>query len=93
MEIEKVTPLNLDGVNMSSKDVEDILGGASIDEGYEIPDVSCVGLSGTCKDGCRSGCKDSQKEGPCDPSCSSGCSQSCHDGCQAGCKKSNKEGK
>lgn len=42
MEIEKVTPLNLNGVNMSSKDVEDILGGASIDEGYEIPDVSCV---------------------------------------------------
>lgn len=79
MELEKLDNLNLGKENFSQEDVEDILGGVVEYDNYGIPDISCAGGSGSCKESCRDGCKDTQKKG-----------SSCSEGCIRGCKESNK---
>ena len=79
MELEKLDNLNLGKENFSQEDIEDILGGVTEYDNYGIPDISCAGGSGSCKESCRDGCKDSQKKG-----------SSCSEGCIRGCKESNK---
>lgn len=79
MELEKLDNLNLGRENFSQEDIEDILGGVTEYDNYGIPDISCAGGSGSCKESCRDGCKDTQKKG-----------SSCSEGCIRGCKESNK---
>lgn len=79
MELEKKDNLNLGKENFSQEDIEDILGGVTEYDNYGIPDISCAGGSGSCKESCRDGCKDTQKKG-----------SSCSEGCIRGCKESNK---
>ena len=79
MELEKLDNLNLGKENFSQEDIEDILGGVTEYDNYGIPDISCAGGSGSCKESCRDGCKDNQKKG-----------SSCSEGCIRGCKESNK---
>lgn len=79
MELEKLDNLNLGKENFSQEDIEDILGGVTEYDNYDIPDISCAGGSGSCKESCRDGCKDTQKKG-----------SSCSEGCIRGCKESNK---
>ena len=79
MELEKLDNLNLGKENFSQEDSEDILGGVTEYDNYGIPDISCAGGSGSCKESCRDGCKDTQKKG-----------SSCSEGCIRGCKESNK---
>lgn len=79
MELEKLDNLNLGKKNFSQEDIEDILGGVTEYDNYGIPDISCAGGSGSCKESCRDGCKDTQKKG-----------SSCSEGCIRGCKESNK---
>lgn len=79
MELEKLDNLNLGKENFSQEDIEDILGGVTEYDNYGIPDISCAGGSGSCKESCRDGCKDTQKNG-----------SSCSEGCIRGCKESNK---
>lgn len=79
MESEKLDNLNLGKENFSQEDIEDILGGVTEYDNYGIPDISCAGGSGSCKESCRDGCKDTQKKG-----------SSCSEGCIRGCKESNK---
>ncbi|MBU9911669.1 hypothetical protein KSW89_10220 [Prevotella copri] len=79
MELEKLDNLNLGKENFSQEDIEDILGGVTEYDNYGIPDISCAGGSGSCKESCRDGCKDTQKKG-----------SSCSEGCIRGCKESNK---
>lgn len=79
MELEKLDNLNLGNENFSQEDIEDILGGVTEYDNYGIPDISCAGGSGSCKESCRDGCKDTQKKG-----------SSCSEGCIRGCKESNK---
>lgn len=79
MELEKLDNLNLGKENFSQEDIEDILGGVTEYNNYGIPDISCAGGSGSCKESCRDGCKDTQKKG-----------SSCSEGCIRGCKESNK---
>ena len=79
MELEKLDNLNLGKENFSQEDIEDILGGVAEYDNYGIPDISCAGGSGSCKESCRDGCKDTQKKG-----------SSCSEGCIRGCKESNK---
>lgn len=79
MELEKLDNLNLGKENFSQEDIEDILGGVTEYDNYGIPDISCAGGSGSCKESCRDGCKDTQKKG-----------NSCSEGCIRGCKESNK---
>ena len=79
MELEKLDNLNLGKENLSQEDIEDILGGVTEYDNYGIPDISCAGGSGSCKESCRDGCKDTQKKG-----------SSCSEGCIRGCKESNK---
>ena len=71
--------MNLGKENFSQEDIEDILGGVTEYDNYGIPDISCAGGSGSCKESCRDGCKDTQKKG-----------SSCSEGCIRGCKESNK---
>lgn len=47
------------------------------------PEISCVGVGGTCKDGCKPGNKDG---GACSQSCMQGCSEGCKDACKPGNK-------
>lgn len=82
MELEKLDNLNLGKENFSQEDIEDILGGVTEYDNYGIPDISCAGGSGSCKESCRDGCKDTQKKG-----------SSCSEGCIRGCKESNKQRK
>lgn len=63
MELEKLDNLNLGKENFSQEDIEDILGGVTEYDNYGIPDISCAGGSGSCKESCRDGCKDTQKKG------------------------------
>ena len=79
MELEKLDNLNLGKENFSQEDIEDILDGVTEYDNYGIPDISCAGGSGSCKESCRDGCKDTQKKG-----------SSCSEGCIRGCKESNK---
>lgn len=79
MELEKLDNLNLGKENFSQEDIKDILGGVTEYDNYGIPDISCAGGSGSCKESCRDGCKDTQKKG-----------SSCSEGCIRGCKESNK---
>ena len=79
MELEKLDNLNLGKENFSQEDIEDILGGVTEYDNYGIPDISCAGGSGSCKESCRDGCKDTQKKG-----------SSCSEGCIRGCKEANK---
>ena len=79
MELEKLDNLNLGKENFSQEDIEDILGGVTEYDNYGIPDISCAGGSGSCKESCRDGCKDTQKKG-----------SSCSEGCIRGCTESNK---
>ena len=79
MELEKLDNLNLGKENFSQEDIEDILGGVTEYDNYGIPDISCAGGSGSCKESCRDGCKDTQKKG-----------SSWSEGCIRGCKESNK---
>ena len=79
MELEKLDNLNLGKENFSQEDIEDILGGVRSKGNDGIPDISCAGGSGSCKESCRDGCKDTQKKG-----------SSCSEGCIRGCKESNK---
>ena len=79
MELEKLDNLNLGKEYFSQEDIEDILGGVTEYDNYGIPDISCAGGSGSCKESCRDGCKDTQKKG-----------SSCSEGCIRGCKESNK---
>ena len=79
MELEKLDNLNLGKENFSQEDIEDILGGVTEYDNYGIPDISCAGGSGSCKESCRDGCKDTQKKG-----------SSCSEGCIRGCNESNK---
>ena len=79
MELEKLDNLNLGKEIFSQEDIEDILGGVTEYDNYGIPDISCAGGSGSCKESCRDGCKDTQKKG-----------SSCSEGCIRGCKESNK---
>lgn len=79
MDLEKLDNLNLGKENFSQEDIEDILGGVTEYDNYGIPDISCAGGSGSCKESCRDGCKDTQKKG-----------SSCSEGCIRGCKESNK---
>ena len=74
MELEKLDNLNLGKENFSQEDIEDILGGVTEYDNYGIPDISCAGGSGSCKESCRDGCKDTQKKGS---SCSEGCIRGC----------------
>ena len=76
MELEKLDNLNLGKENFSQEDIEDILGGVTEYDNYGIPDISCAGGSGSCKESCRDGCKDTQKKG-----------SSCSEGCIRGCKE------
>lgn len=62
MELEKLDNLNLGKENFSQEDIEDILGGVTEYDNYGIPDISCAGGSGSCKESCRDGCKDTQKK-------------------------------
>lgn len=87
MELEKLENLNLGKENFSQDEIENILSGVSDYDNYGIPDISCAGGSGSCKESCRDGCKDSSKTGlPCNESCKEGCEQ----GCKAACKGGNK---
>lgn len=86
MEIKKLQHLNLEKEDISSDEVEKILGGVLDTDGYEIPDISCTGGSGSCKDSCKDGCKDTSKEGNCQDSCKAGCSEGCKDSCKNGNK-------
>ena len=79
MELEKLDNLNLGKENFSQEDIEEFLGGVTEYDNYGIPDISCAGGSGSCKESCRDGCKDTQKKG-----------SSCSEGCIRGCKESNK---
>ena len=85
MELEKLDNLNLGKENFSQEDVEDILGGVVEYDNYGIPDISCAGGSGSCKESCRDGCKESSKDGL-------ACSDSCRQGCSQGCKDASKDG-
>lgn len=57
MELEKLDNLNLGKENFSQEDIEDILGGVTEYDNYGIPDISCAGGSGSCKESCRDGWK------------------------------------
>lgn len=50
MELEKLDNLNLGKENFSQEDIEDILGGVTEYDNYGIPDISCAGGSGSCKE-------------------------------------------
>lgn len=86
MEIKRLESPNLEKNEFSTVEVEEILGGVMSEDGYEIPDISCVGLGGICKESCKDGCKDSTKDGTCHQSCKEGCSEGCKDSCKPGNK-------
>lgn len=62
MELEKLDNLNLGKENFSQEDIEDILGGVTEYDNYGIPDISCAGGSGSCKESVEMDAKTPRKK-------------------------------
>ena len=72
--------------NLTNEEIVEILSNTpSVIVECGDPDISCVGLGGSCKEACKSGNKEG---GACQKSCSEGCSS----GCQQACKSNSKNG-
>lgn len=55
--------------DFSQEDIEDILGGVTEYDNYGIPDISCAGGSGSCKESCRDGCYNFSQIGESESQC------------------------